>query len=57
MALSIIAACQILGLKDVHMALTEDHAWAVFGEHGQETAEITWHGILLIFYHSLSAII
>ena len=44
MAVSVVAACQLLGLSDVHLAVTEDHCWAVFGENGSETAEITWHG-------------
>jgi menin len=45
MAISVIAACQILGMNDVHLALSEDHAWAVFGDPlNLESAEITWHG-------------
>jgi len=45
MAICVIAACQALQLDDVHLALSEDHAWAVFGspEHA-ESVEITWHG-------------
>ncbi|XP_033628737.1 menin-like [Asterias rubens] len=43
-AVAVVAACQILGYKDVHMALSEDHAWVVFGEDGTDTAEVTWHG-------------
>ncbi|XP_071512112.1 menin-like [Diadema antillarum] len=43
-ALAVVAACQILGFKDVHLALSEDHAWVVFGEEGDDTAEVTWHG-------------
>lgn len=39
-----VAACQVLGLKDVHLALSEDHAWVIFGKNGEETAEVTWHG-------------
>lgn len=39
-----MAGCQTLGYSDVHLALSEDHAWVVFGENGTETAEITWHG-------------
>ncbi|KAG7235440.1 hypothetical protein INR49_002671 [Caranx melampygus] len=34
----------VLGLKDVHLALSEDHAWVIFGKNGEETAEVTWHG-------------
>lgn len=43
-AFAVVAACQVLGLNDVHLALSEDHAWVVFGENGEETAEVTWHG-------------
>lgn len=39
-----VAACQVLGLKDVHLALSEDHAWVIFSKNGEETAEVTWHG-------------
>ena len=42
-----VAACQILGLNDVHLALSEDHAWVVFGEDGDQTAEVTWHGMAI----------
>ena len=44
LALSIVAACQQLGFHDVHLALSEDHAWVVFGPDGTDTAEVTWHG-------------
>lgn len=44
MAFAVVAACQVLGLKDVHLALSEDHAWVIFGKAGEETAEVTWHG-------------
>lgn len=43
-ALAVVAGCQILGFYDVHLAVSEDHAWVVFGENGEETAEVTWHG-------------
>uniref|UniRef100_T1HZF3 Menin n=1 Tax=Rhodnius prolixus TaxID=13249 RepID=T1HZF3_RHOPR len=43
-AFAVIAACQVLGFNDVHLALSEDHAWVVFGEKAQFTAEVTWHG-------------
>ena len=39
-----VAASQILGRDDIHLALSEDHAWVVFGEDGTDTAEVTWHG-------------
>ncbi|XP_068164732.1 menin [Antennarius striatus] len=43
-AFAVVAACQVLGLKDVHLALSEDHAWVIFGKNSEETAEVTWHG-------------
>ncbi|KAL7298456.1 hypothetical protein TKK_0008244 [Trichogramma kaykai] len=43
-ALAVVAGCQVLGFYDVHLAVTEDHAWVVFGENGEYTAEVTWHG-------------
>lgn len=43
-AFAVVAGCQTLGFADVHLALSEDHAWVVFGEKGMETAEVTWHG-------------
>lgn len=43
-AFAVVAGCQVLGFRDVHLALSEDHAWVVFGENGTETAEVTWHG-------------
>ena len=39
-----MAICQAVGFNDVHLALSEDHAWVVFGNDGTETAEVTWHG-------------
>lgn len=44
MAFAVVAACQVLGLRDVHLGLSEDHAWVIFGKNGEETAEVTWHG-------------
>nr|SVE74104.1 EOG090X0424 [Daphnia barbata] len=43
-ALAVVAGCQVLGFEDVHLALSEDHAWVTFGVDGKETAEVTWHG-------------
>uniref|UniRef100_A0A8V5GJ45 Menin n=1 Tax=Melopsittacus undulatus TaxID=13146 RepID=A0A8V5GJ45_MELUD len=43
-AFAVVGACQALGLPDVHLALSEDHAWVAFGAGGQQTAEVTWHG-------------
>jgi len=48
-AFAVVAACQILGYNDVHLALSEDHAWVVFGPDGCENAEVTWHGNFFIF--------
>ncbi|CAB3223519.1 unnamed protein product [Arctia plantaginis] len=41
---AVTASCQILGKHDVHLAISEDHVWVVFGKDGTETAEVTWHG-------------
>nr|CAG4640762.1 EOG090X0424 [Eulimnadia texana] len=43
-ALAVTIACQILGLRDVHLAMSEDHAWVTFGSEPSETVEVTWHG-------------
>lgn len=39
-AFAVTAGCQMLGKRDVHLALSEDHAWVVFGKDGTETAEV-----------------
>lgn len=41
-AMAVVAGCQMLGFPDVHLCLSEDHAWVAFGE--EQTAEVTWHG-------------
>ena len=44
-AFTVVAACQmLLQNEDVSLALSEDHAWVVFGPEGTATAEVTWHG-------------
>ncbi|XP_015929232.1 menin isoform X2 [Parasteatoda tepidariorum] len=43
-AFAVVAAFQVLGFKDVHLALSEDHAWVTYGKESEETAEVTWHG-------------
>uniref|UniRef100_A0A1A9WF04 Menin n=1 Tax=Glossina brevipalpis TaxID=37001 RepID=A0A1A9WF04_9MUSC len=43
-ALAVVAGCQILGYRDVRLAISEDHAWVVFGSKKLETIEVTWHG-------------
>ncbi|XP_033734093.1 menin-like [Pecten maximus] len=43
-AFGVVAAFQVLGYKDVHLALSEDHAWVTFGQDLSESAEVTWHG-------------
>lgn len=40
-AFAVTAGCQVLGKQDVHLALSEDHAWVVFGKEGTETAEVS----------------
>ncbi|KAJ8311056.1 hypothetical protein KUTeg_011390 [Tegillarca granosa] len=42
-AFAVVAAFQVLEYKDVHLALSEDHAWVVFGEDLKDSAEVTWH--------------
>lgn len=34
-ALVTVAACQILNYGDVHLSLSEDHVWIVFGKSGE----------------------
>ncbi|KAK2716924.1 menin-like isoform X1 [Artemia franciscana] len=41
---AVVAACQVFGLSDVHLALSEDHTWVQFGENCSKTLEVTWHG-------------
>ncbi|XP_073827316.1 menin 1 [Musca autumnalis] len=43
-ALTVVAGCQLLGYRDVRLAISEDHAWVVFGNKKLETIEVTWHG-------------
>lgn len=43
-AFAVVAGCQVLGYTDVHLAISEDHAWVVFGKMGTDTIEVTWHG-------------
>ena len=43
-AFAVVAACQLLDINEVHLVLSEDHTWIRFGENGQETSEVTWHG-------------
>lgn len=43
-AFAVVAGCQVLGYIDVHLAISEDHAWVVFGKTGTDTIEVTWHG-------------
>lgn len=43
-AFAVVAGCQQLGYDDAHLAISEDHAWVVFGKTGEETIEVTWHG-------------
>uniref|UniRef100_A0A2K5EL45 Menin n=1 Tax=Aotus nancymaae TaxID=37293 RepID=A0A2K5EL45_AOTNA len=43
-AFAAVGVCQALGLRDVLLALSEDHACVVFGPNGEQTTEVTWHG-------------
>lgn len=47
-AFAVVAACQTLGFTEVHLALSEDHAWVTFGDDNTETAEVTWHGQCIV---------
>lgn len=49
-AFGVVAAFQVLGYNDVHLALSEDHAWVVFGENQELSAEVTWHGMFLLLF-------
>ena len=40
----VVMTAQYFGLNDVHLSLSEDHAWVVFGKDREENAEVTWHG-------------
>jgi len=52
-AFAVVAGCQTLGYKDVHLAISEDHSWVTFGEPGkQQTAEVTWHGKVSFIVHN-----
>ena len=44
MALTVVMTAQYLALYDVHLSLSEDHAWVAFGKNTEENAEVTWHG-------------
>lgn len=47
--MAVVAGCQVLSFQDVNLALSEDHAWVVFGPDGaKETVEVTWHGTSLL---------
>ena len=46
-AFAVVAACQLLEIGEVHLALSEDHAWVVFGNDGDETAEV----IILVYIY------
>lgn len=43
-ALLVIATAQCCRCNDIHLALSEDHAWVTFGKDNESTAEVTWHG-------------
>jgi menin len=33
-ALAVVSGCQLLGMTDVNLTLSEDHAWVSFGKGG-----------------------
>lgn len=59
-AFAVVAGCQQLGFDDAHLAISEDHAWVIFGKTGEETIEVTWHGkgliyvLILLYFYFLS---
>ena len=58
MALCVVSACQLLGLDDVHLAMSEDHVWVIFGaEDSQSTAEVTWHGTVSLHYNYIVVVL
>ena len=50
-AFAVVAACQLLEINEVHLALSEDHAWVVFGNDGEETAEVNFQYPWSSAYH------
>lgn len=45
-AFAVVAGCQVLGYDDVHLALSEDHAWVVFGpQQSGKPFTLLWHNI------------
>lgn len=54
-AFAVTAGCQVLGKRDVHLALSEDHAWVVFGKDGTETAEVSYYYKILIWLLRVNA--
>lgn len=49
-ALVTVAACQVLNYKDVHLALSEDHVWIVFGKTGESSSSPMIH-LKFSFHH------
>uniref|UniRef100_A0A1I8GH20 Menin n=1 Tax=Macrostomum lignano TaxID=282301 RepID=A0A1I8GH20_9PLAT len=42
--LAVVSACQLLEVPTVRLALSEDHAWLVFGHQLEHSAEVSWAG-------------
>jgi len=47
LALAVVAGCQVLGYSNVHLVMSEDHSWVVFGDDGEYNMEVTWHERIL----------
>merc|ERR1719186_361038 len=47
LALAVVAGCQVLGYNNVHLSMSEDHSWVVFGPKGDHSMEVTWHERIL----------
>lgn len=45
-AYAVVAACQVIGLNEVKLALSEDHAWVTFHDGSEEeTIEVNYYYI------------
>ena len=53
-AFAVVAACQLLEIGEVHLALSEDHAWVVFGNDGDETAEVIFSVYIYLAHRILT---
>lgn len=45
LAFAVIAGCQIISLKNIYLALSEDHAWVMFNLRPEESKNLTEKGL------------